>query len=36
MTIPGAPHAPWNYTRWFPSIIERAVAFLKATLTKTT
>ena len=29
MSIPGAPHDPWNYTRWFPDVMERSVAFLK-------
>ena len=30
LTIPGGPHDPWNYQRWFPLIMERAIAFLKA------
>ena len=28
-TIPGAPHDPWNYARWFPDIMDRASAFLR-------
>jgi acetyl esterase/lipase len=28
-TVPGAPHDPWNYARWFPEVMDRAVAFLK-------
>ena len=26
--IPGAPHAFWNYTKWFDSSMDRAAAFL--------
>ena len=29
LTIPGGPHDPWNYQRWFPLIMERAISFLK-------
>jgi hypothetical protein len=29
LTISGGPHDPWNYQRWFPLIMERAIAFLK-------
>jgi pectinesterase len=36
LTIPGAPHDPWNYTRWFPYVMDRAAAFLKDTFSKTT
>lgn len=35
-TIPGAPHDPWNYTRWFPAIMDRAVAFLRQVFAPTT
>jgi len=35
MTIPGAPHDPWNYTRWFPDVMERSVAFLKHAFRRT-
>jgi acetyl esterase/lipase len=29
LTVPGAPHDPWNYRRWFTSLMERSVVFLK-------
>jgi acetyl esterase/lipase len=29
LTIPGGPHDPWNYRRWFPSLMDRAAVFLK-------
>jgi dipeptidyl aminopeptidase/acylaminoacyl peptidase len=32
VTIPGAPHDSWNYARWFPDVMDRAVAFLKHNL----
>jgi acetyl esterase/lipase len=31
VTITGAPHDPWNYARWFPDVMDHAVAFLKQT-----
>jgi acetyl esterase/lipase len=31
LTIPGGPHDPWNYQRWFAMIMERAIAFLSTT-----
>jgi acetyl esterase/lipase len=31
LTIPGGPHDPWNYQRWFPMIMRRAIAFLSET-----
>jgi acetyl esterase/lipase len=34
VTIAGAPHAFWNYSRWFPNAMERAVAFFQRTLTQ--
>jgi hypothetical protein len=31
-----AVHDLWNYTRWFPYVIDRAAAFLKGPFGKTT
>ncbi len=36
LTIQGAPHDPWNYTRWFPYVMDRAVGFLKQAFARTT
>jgi len=29
ITVPGAPHEFWNYTRWFPTTIEQCATFLR-------
>jgi dipeptidyl aminopeptidase/acylaminoacyl peptidase len=32
ITLEGAPHAFWNYSRWFPGAIDQAIAFFRRTL----
>jgi pectinesterase len=32
ITLETAPHAFWNYSRWFPEVLDQAVAFFRRTL----
>jgi acetyl esterase/lipase len=32
--IPGAPHAFWNYTRWFDDVMQRSASFLESVTTR--